>query len=121
MTLTEAGLHAGPGLGLAPVALLFQYMRLLQEAGERPGGGGRRLQGAAACAPPGCVTACTRPPFAQGCAEFWEMAHGHPPCAGDNAARTRTHASGGEPMQLCLRSGWRLRGPGPRRELKCTP
>jgi hypothetical protein len=34
MTLTEAGLHAGPGLGLAPVALLFQYMRLLQDAGE---------------------------------------------------------------------------------------
>jgi hypothetical protein len=33
MTLTEAGLHAGPGLGLAPVALLFQYMRLLVEAG----------------------------------------------------------------------------------------
>lgn len=49
MTLTEAGLHAGPGLGLAPVALLFQYMRLLQEAGEgvqeRLQGGGVRSRG----------------------------------------------------------------------------
>ncbi|KAI8472962.1 MAG: Metalloenzyme, LuxS/M16 peptidase-like protein [Monoraphidium minutum] len=35
MTLTEAGLNAGPGMGLAPVGLLFQYLRLLQQAGPQ--------------------------------------------------------------------------------------
>lgn len=33
IVLTEAGLAAGPGCGLAPVALLFQYLRLLTETG----------------------------------------------------------------------------------------
>jgi secreted Zn-dependent insulinase-like peptidase len=35
MTLTEAGLNAGPGLGLAPVGLLFQYLSLLRAAGPQ--------------------------------------------------------------------------------------
>lgn len=35
IVLTEAGLAAGPGLGLAPVGLLFQYLRLLEQTGER--------------------------------------------------------------------------------------
>lgn len=34
ITLTEAGLHAGPGYGLAAVALLFQYINMIREAGE---------------------------------------------------------------------------------------
>lgn len=34
ITLTEAGLAAGPGAGLAPVALLFQYLRMMEDAGE---------------------------------------------------------------------------------------
>lgn len=34
ITLTEAGLAAAPGYGLAPVALLFQYLRLLTHTGE---------------------------------------------------------------------------------------
>lgn len=42
--LTEAGLHAGPGYGLAPVALLMQYLKLLRETGG--GCGGRGTQGA---------------------------------------------------------------------------
>lgn len=33
IVLTEAGLQAGPGCGLAPVALLFQYLRLLVTTG----------------------------------------------------------------------------------------
>lgn len=33
IVLTEAGLQAGPGLGLAPVGLLFQYLKLLIETG----------------------------------------------------------------------------------------
>jgi nardilysin len=33
IVLTEAGLAAGPGCGLAPVALLFQYLKLLTETG----------------------------------------------------------------------------------------
>jgi hypothetical protein len=43
MTLTEAGLAAGPGYGLAPVALLFQYINMMRAAGGLPGlavGGG---------------------------------------------------------------------------------
>ncbi|WIA17248.1 hypothetical protein OEZ85_014121 [Tetradesmus obliquus] len=35
IVLTEAGLAAGPGCGLAPVALLFQYLRLLTETGPQ--------------------------------------------------------------------------------------
>lgn len=34
ITLTEAGLGAGPGFGLAPVGLLFQYIKLLVKTGE---------------------------------------------------------------------------------------
>ena len=34
ITLTEGGLAAGPGLGLAPVALAFQYLDLLASQGE---------------------------------------------------------------------------------------
>lgn len=33
IVLTEAGLAAGPGFGLAPVALLFQYLQLLTKSG----------------------------------------------------------------------------------------
>lgn len=33
VTLTEAGLAAGPGYGLGPVGLLFSYLRLLRETG----------------------------------------------------------------------------------------
>jgi hypothetical protein len=33
IVLTEAGLAAGPGCGLAPVALLFQYLKLLTDTG----------------------------------------------------------------------------------------
>lgn len=33
IVLTEAGLAAGPGFGLAPVALLFQYLQLLTKTG----------------------------------------------------------------------------------------
>jgi hypothetical protein len=33
IVLTEAGLSAGPGCGLAPVALLFQYLKLLTDTG----------------------------------------------------------------------------------------
>ncbi len=33
MTLTEAGLAAGPGFGLAAVHLLFAFMRLLADTG----------------------------------------------------------------------------------------
>lgn len=44
VTLTRAGLDAGPGLGLAAVGLVFQYMRLLADAGGWmwPGGGVKR-------------------------------------------------------------------------------
>lgn len=44
VTLTRAGLDAGPGLGLAAVGLVFQYMRLLSDAGGWmwPGGGVKR-------------------------------------------------------------------------------
>ena len=38
MTLTEAGLAAGQGLGLGPVALAFQYLDLLTREGEWKGG-----------------------------------------------------------------------------------
>jgi hypothetical protein len=38
IVLTESGLTAGPGFGLAPVALLFQYIKLLTTTG---GGAGR--------------------------------------------------------------------------------
>lgn len=37
ITLTEAGLAAGPGWGLAPVALLFEYLSLLASTRERGG------------------------------------------------------------------------------------
>lgn len=37
LTLTEAGLREGPGLGLAPVALAFQYMAMLAKQGESLG------------------------------------------------------------------------------------
>jgi hypothetical protein len=33
MTLTEAGLAAGPGYGLAPVALLFQFINMMRAQG----------------------------------------------------------------------------------------
>lgn len=35
ITLTAAGLHAGPGLGLAAVRLLFQYLQMLKAAGPQ--------------------------------------------------------------------------------------
>ena len=35
ITLTEAGLDAGPGLGLAPAGLLFAYMRALAAGGPQ--------------------------------------------------------------------------------------
>lgn len=35
VTLTEAGLHAEPGLGLATVAMLFQYLHMLEAAGPQ--------------------------------------------------------------------------------------
>ncbi|KAF5827025.1 Metalloenzyme, LuxS/M16 peptidase-like protein [Dunaliella salina] len=35
ITLTEAGLHAGPGLGLAPVELLFAYFNMLRQHGPQ--------------------------------------------------------------------------------------
>jgi secreted Zn-dependent insulinase-like peptidase len=35
VTLTDAGLHAGPGLGLAVVALVFAYIKLLRAAGPQ--------------------------------------------------------------------------------------
>lgn len=47
MTLTETGLHAGPGFGLAPVGLLFQYLRLLV------GTGGAHAQDGSTSAPVG--------------------------------------------------------------------
>lgn len=34
IVLTEAGLAAGPGFGLAPVGLLFQYLKLLTDTGR---------------------------------------------------------------------------------------
>lgn len=34
MTLTEAGLAAGQGLGLGPVGLAFQYLGLLDSKGK---------------------------------------------------------------------------------------
>lgn len=54
IVLTESGLAAGPGFGLAPVALLFQYIKLLTAhtttggdmcggGGGSQGGGGRRI------------------------------------------------------------------------------
>ena len=33
MILTEKGLHAEPGYGLAPVTLLFQYIDMMRHAG----------------------------------------------------------------------------------------
>jgi secreted Zn-dependent insulinase-like peptidase len=51
VTLTEAGLGAAPGLGLAPVALLFAYLRLLRSGGGGGGGGAGGGAGAAAEAP----------------------------------------------------------------------
>jgi secreted Zn-dependent insulinase-like peptidase len=44
IVLTEAGLAAGPGCGLAPVALLFQYLKLLTETGTLAGNYASRLQ-----------------------------------------------------------------------------
>ena len=38
VTLTEGGMAAGPGLGLGPVALVFQYLALLASQSEREGG-----------------------------------------------------------------------------------
>lgn len=38
ITLTDAGLAAGPGHGLAPVKLLFAYIKLLEQTGEDDGG-----------------------------------------------------------------------------------
>lgn len=35
VTLTVAGLHAGRGLGLAAVDLLFQYLQMLEAAGPQ--------------------------------------------------------------------------------------
>lgn len=35
ITLTAAGLYAGPGLGLAAVSLLFQYLQMLEAAGPQ--------------------------------------------------------------------------------------
>lgn len=35
LTLTDAGLSAPPGSGLAPVALLFQFLRLLRRRGPQ--------------------------------------------------------------------------------------
>lgn len=37
IVLTEAGLQAGPGYGLAPVGLLFQYIKLLLTTGMSRG------------------------------------------------------------------------------------
>jgi hypothetical protein len=34
IVLTEAGLAAGPGFGLAPVTLLFQYLHMIQCTGK---------------------------------------------------------------------------------------
>lgn len=45
LTLTEAGLKEGPGLGLAPVALAFQYMAMLAKQGEGKVAGGGGLVG----------------------------------------------------------------------------
>ena len=39
ITLTEAGLAAGPGFGLGPVGLLFQYLKLLKQTGGGAQGG----------------------------------------------------------------------------------
>lgn len=35
ITLTEAGLAAGPGFGLAPVGVVFEFIRMLQQAGPQ--------------------------------------------------------------------------------------
>ena len=35
ITLTEAGLAAGPGLGLGPIGLLFEFLAMLREAGPQ--------------------------------------------------------------------------------------
>ena len=35
VTLTEAGLAAGPGLGLAPAGLLFEFLAMLRKAGPQ--------------------------------------------------------------------------------------
>ena len=35
ITLTEAGLAAGPGLGLGPTSLLFEFLAMLREAGPQ--------------------------------------------------------------------------------------
>jgi hypothetical protein len=42
IVLTETGLAAGPGFGLAPVALLFQYIKLLTTTGVESLRGCRR-------------------------------------------------------------------------------
>ena len=35
ITLTEAGLAAGPGFGLAPVGVVFEFIKMLQQAGPQ--------------------------------------------------------------------------------------
>ncbi len=35
VTLTEAGLAAGPGLGLATAGLLFEFLAMLRKAGPQ--------------------------------------------------------------------------------------
>ena len=40
IVLTEAGLNAGPGCGLAPVGLLFNYIKLITTTGRGGDGGG---------------------------------------------------------------------------------
>lgn len=52
IVLTEAGLQAGPGYGLAPVGLLFQYIKLLLTTGVCDGvreGWGALKGGGRAC------------------------------------------------------------------------
>ena len=35
ITLTDAGLAAGPGFGLAPVGVVFEFLKLLQQSGPQ--------------------------------------------------------------------------------------